>query len=59
LTYGLRAFRQVALKGDSVGAVSSDLGILCLFLLILLPSSWQLLQFSLSQARRRGTLAHY
>lgn len=59
MTYGLRALRQALLEGASLQAVSSDLAVLLVFVAVLLPASWILLQRTLHHARLTGTLAHY
>ena len=59
MTYGLRALREVTLTGQSLEAVASDLGILCIFLGVLLPGSWILVRRALLRARKTGSLAQY
>jgi ABC-2 type transport system permease protein len=59
LTYGLRALRRLVLEGAPFGAVSPDLAVLLVFLVVLLPGSLMVLRLSVSHARRTGTLAHY
>jgi ABC-2 type transport system permease protein len=59
MTYGLRALRQTVLEGASLESISTDLAILCAFLVVLLSTSWGLLHLALQHARRAGTLAQY
>lgn len=59
LTYGLRALRRSVLEGATLRTISSDVAMLCLFLVVLLPISWALLRLALGHARRAGTLSQY
>ena len=59
MTYGLRALRQTMLDGAPPAAISTDLAVLCAFLLILLPGSWGALVLAVRHARRSGSLAQY
>jgi len=59
ITYSLRSFRYVLLKGYSFKAVSSDLVILLLFCIILFPLSIWAFKFAVRKAKLAGTLAHY
>jgi ABC-2 type transport system permease protein len=59
LTYGLRALRQSALRGESFGAVSNDVAILALQTAVLLCVGGVAMAAALRHARRTGTLSHY
>lgn len=59
LTYGLRALRQVLLRGDSLAAVAPDLLWLVGAALVLHAVGALALTSSLRYARHRGTLAQY
>jgi ABC-2 type transport system permease protein len=57
-TYGLRAVRETLLGGASLGAVGSDLLMLCLFVAVLMPLGLFALKASLRYARTAGSLAY-
>lgn len=59
LTYSLRAIRLAILKGASVAALSSELGMLALFSLILLPLSIFFFKFSVRRVMMDGSMTHY
>lgn len=59
LTYGLRALRQAALRGESVGAVSGDLVVLAGQTAALLLIGTVAVRAALRHARRTGTLSQY
>jgi ABC-2 type transport system permease protein len=59
LSYGLRSLRQVALLGESIGAVGHDLAILAFYVMALLPMGILCLAIALRYARRSGTIGHY
>lgn len=59
LTYGLRALRRTLLENASLASVTSDLGILVLFIVVLSAISLGALSAALRYARRNGTLAQY
>lgn len=59
LTYGLRALRRVLLEGETLLAVTDDLGILVLAGSVLLLLAGLAFAWSLRFARRKGTLAQY
>lgn len=59
LTYGLRAVRQLLLRGDGFAAVSHDVAALALMMLVSLALGTAAFVFALAQARRAGTLATY
>lgn len=59
LTYGLRAVRQLLLRGDGFAAVSRDVEILTLMTVISLAVGTAAFVGALALARRSGTLATY
>ena len=59
LTYGLRALRQVFIRGESLGDVAGDLAILLGFTVALFALSWFLFALAFRYARRAGTLTQY
>jgi hypothetical protein len=59
LSYGLRALRQVLLKGSSLSAVAPDLVALAGAALVLHAAGALAISVSLRYARHRGTLAQY
>jgi ABC-2 type transport system permease protein len=59
LTYGLRALRRVWIDGQPLAAVAGDLGVLCTFIAVLFAVSLVFFSWSLTHARRAGTLAQY
>jgi len=59
ITYGLRALRQLVLRGDSLGAVVGDLEMLGVMTVISLTVGTVLFCAALRHARREGTLAGY
>lgn len=59
LTYGLRALRQSALRGDDFASVSGDVAILALQTALLLLIGTIAIGAALRHARRTGTLSHY
>lgn len=59
LTYGLRALRLTLLEGMPIGAVSEDLLVLALFILLLGTVAVFLFGRALLYARRSGSLAQY
>lgn len=59
LTHGLRALRQVLLRGDAAGLVANDLGILALTTGVLLAAGAGAFVAALAHARRAGTLSSY
>lgn len=59
LTYGLRALRQSALRGEPFEAVSNDVAILGVFAVMLLSIGGIAMALALRYARRTGTLSHY
>jgi ABC-2 type transport system permease protein len=59
LTYSLRAMRMAILNGASFGALSSDLGMLTLFSLTLLPLSVFFFKYSVRRVMIDGSWAHY
>jgi ABC-2 type transport system permease protein len=59
LTYGLRALRQSALRGEPFAAVSGDVGVLALQTVLLLAVGGIAMALALRHARRTGTLSHY
>ncbi len=59
LTYGLRALRQTALRGEPFSAVSGDVAILAAQTVLLLLVGSAAIAAALRHARRTGTLSHY
>lgn len=59
ISYGLRALRQTALLGQSLGDVSRDVIMLALCALVLLAIAILATAAALHRARREGTLAQY
>ena len=59
ITYGLRALRQVVLRGDSFAAVSSDVAVLSVMTVLSMALGAALFSAALRHARRAGTLASY
>ncbi|MDB4870323.1 MAG: type transporter [Gemmatimonadales bacterium] len=59
LTYGLRAIRQVVLRGDPLTAVARDVEILAAMTVLTLFSGIIAFSFALRHARRTGTLSSY
>ena len=59
LTYGLRALRQTALRGDSFGMVAGDIGILAALTALLVLVGSLSITIALRYARRTGTLSLY
>jgi ABC-2 type transport system permease protein len=59
LTYGLRALRRVFIDGAPLAAVAGDLAMLSGFAAVLFAASVLFFSWSLSHARRAGTLAQY
>ena len=59
LTYGLRAIRQVVLRGDPLSAVARDVGILAAITVLTLSLGVTAFYFALRYARRAGTLSTY
>lgn len=59
LTYGLRALRRTALRGEHFASVSGDVAMLALQTAVLLAVGSVALGVALRHARRTGTLSHY
>jgi len=59
LTYGLRALRQIMLRGDSFHHVAHDVQILALMTTISLSVGTLMFCLALQRARRAGTLSSY
>ena len=59
LTYGLRALRQTALRGEHFASVSSDVAMLAVQTAVLLLLGSVAIAAALRHARRTGTLSHY
>jgi ABC-2 type transport system permease protein len=59
LTYGLRALRRTLINGASVWEISSDIGMLLGFVVVLLAISTAVFAWSLRYARHAGTLSQY
>ncbi len=59
LTYGLRALRRALLDGAPASAVTADLGVLALFVVVLLATSIGAFQWALQRSKFTGTLAQY
>jgi ABC-2 type transport system permease protein len=59
ITYSLRAMRLAVLKGYSLSNLSTELAVLLLFSLILLPLSIISFRYALRKAKIDGSLVHY
>lgn len=59
ISYGLRALRQTALLGQSLGDVQRDVVMLALYAVVLLSLAILATAGALQHARRAGTLAQY
>jgi ABC-2 type transport system permease protein len=59
LTHGLRALRQIVLKGASLEAVAYDVQMVALMAVVTLSLGAAALTFALQYSRRAGTLATY
>lgn len=59
LTHGLRALRQVVLRGDAPASVANDVGALALSTVALLALGTAAFVSALAHARRTGTLTTY
>lgn len=59
LTYGLRALRQIILRGDSLSAVAHDVLVLALLAMTLFALGVLCFASALRYAKRAGTLAQY
>lgn len=59
ITYGLRALRQIVLRGYTVTAVAHDLEMLTIMAALLLAVGAALFHIALRHARRSGTLSSY
>jgi ABC-2 type transport system permease protein len=59
ITYGLRALRQLVLRGYSLTAVANDLEMLTFMTALSLVLGAALFRYALRHARRTGTLASY
>jgi|SRR4051812_34574043 ABC-2 type transport system permease protein len=59
LTYGLRALRQVVLRGDPASAVARDAGILAGITILTMTLGMVAFSLALRHARRAGTLSSY
>jgi len=59
LTYGLRALRQIVLRGDPPTAVARDVGILAAITVVTMSLGVIAFSFALRHARRAGTLSSY
>lgn len=59
LTYALQALRRILLEGAPLAAVSGELGILVIFVVLLMGCGALALWLALRYARRSGTLAQY
>lgn len=59
MTYGLRALRQSALRGEPFSAVAGDMMLLTVETLLLLAIGTISIAVALRYARRSGTLSHY
>ncbi len=58
-THALEAARMTMLKGYSLGDVSTDLGVLLIYAVVLLPLSVVIFRAALRRAKREGSLAQY
>jgi ABC-2 type transport system permease protein len=59
VTYALRAMRLALLQGAGLADLASDLTILGIFGLVLLPASLLAFRYAVRYARREGSLTHY
>lgn len=59
LTYGLRALRQIVLRGDSFTHVASDVQMLAAMTTVSLAVGTVAFSFAIQRARRAGTLSSY
>jgi len=59
LAYGLRALRRMILRGEPISAVGADIGVLCLFAIVLTAASSAGFVVAFRYARRAGTLTQY
>jgi ABC-2 type transport system permease protein len=59
LTYGLRALRQIVLRGDSLGHVARDVQMLAVMTTASLAVGTLAFSFALRRSRRAGTLSSY
>lgn len=59
ITYSLRSLRHALLQGYSIRMLSSDIIVLLIFSLILLPLSISIFKYALRKAKIDGSLAHY
>ncbi len=58
-THALEAVRMTMLKGYSFGDVSTDLGVLLIYAVLLLPLSIVIFRVALRRAKKEGSLAQY
>ncbi len=59
LTYGLRALRHTVLEGHSLAYVLPDVGVLCIFVIVLMGIGTLSIRGAMAYARRAGSLSHY
>jgi ABC-2 type transport system permease protein len=59
LTYGLRALRQIALRGEAIASVAPDLLMLAGMTAVLIATGVGLFSLALARARRNGALTSY
>ncbi|PIV39336.1 MAG: ABC transporter permease [Candidatus Omnitrophica bacterium CG02_land_8_20_14_3_00__42_8] len=59
ITYSLRALRQALLQGYSLKMLASDIGVLLVFCVVLLPLSIWIFKCAIKKAKQVGSLAHY
>ncbi len=59
VTYAVRAFQLAVHRGAGFAELKSDLAVLFIFDLVLLPASAWLFSLSLARARKTGTLGEY
>jgi ABC-2 type transport system permease protein len=59
ITYALRALRLTLLQGASFEMIATDLIVLVLFAIVLLPASLIAFRFGVAFAKRDGSLTHY
>lgn len=59
VTYGLEGLRQSLAVAPNLGVIGRDCVALIAFTLVLAPAAVGLINWSLRQARREGSLAHY
>jgi ABC-2 type transport system permease protein len=59
MTYGLRAFRTTLLEGAPLQQVASDVMVLALFAVVLVPLGVLAIRLALRYARTTGSLTHY